>query len=107
KSLNTQAVEGWCAVQKNWVLRNSFFQNVPNLRTLTLNHALCGLNVLRIVVFHQTLHDEWLEQLQSHQLRQTTLKQLEPMTNNNYRATRVFNAPSQQVLTETTLLTLE
>src|SRR5699024_10062238 len=107
ESLNTQAVQGWCAVQKNWVLRNSFFQNVPNLWTLALNHALCGLNVLRIVVFHQTLHDEWLEQLQSHQLRQTTLMQLELRTNNNDRTARVVNALTQQVLTETTLLTLE
>ena len=105
--LDTKTVQGWCTVQKYWVLGNCFFQNVPYLWTLTLNHALCRLNVLRIVVFYQTFHNEWLEQLQCHQLWKTTLVQLQLRTNNNYRTTGIVNTLTQQVLTETTLLTLE
>ena len=56
---------------------------------------------------HQTLHDEGLEELQRHLLGQTTLVHLQLRTNHNHGTTGVVHALTQQVLTETTLLTLE
>ena len=107
KRLNTEAVQGRCTVQQNRVLSNNLFQNVPNLRAETLNHTLSALNVLSVAQLHQTLHDEGLEQLQSHLLGQTTLVHLQLRTNHNHGTTRVVNTLTEQVLTETTLLTLQ
>src|SRR5690625_1293481 len=107
EGLDTQAVQRWCAVQQNRVLGDDLFENVPNNRVGALNHALGALDVLGVVQVDQALHDEGLEQLNSHFLRQTTLVQFELRTNNNYRTTRVVNTLTKQVLTETTLLTLE
>ena len=100
-------MQGWCTVEHHWVLGNSLFQHIPHLGTLTLHHALCRLDVLRIALLHQTLHHEWLEQLQRHQLWQTTLVQLQLRTNDNHGTTGVIHALTQQVLTETALLALE
>src|SRR5690606_33647848 len=48
-----------------------------------------------------------LEQLQCHFLGQTTLVQTQGWPHNDHRTTRVVNALTEQVLTETTLLTLD
>ena len=105
--LNTEAVQGWCAVQQNWTLADDLFENIPHLGTATLNHALRALDVLSVAQVDQTLDNEWLEQLECHLLRQTTLVQLELRTHDDDRTARVVHALSEQVLTETTLLTLE
>ena len=94
-------------VEHHWVLRNGLFQHVPDLWALALHHALCGLDVLSVVVFDQALHNEGLEQLECHQLRQTTLVQLQLRTDDNNGTTGVVHALTQQVLAETTLLTLQ
>ena len=67
--LNTQAVQRRRTVQHHRVLRNGFFQHVPHLGALAFHHALGRLDVLCVLVFHQTLHHERLEQFQRHQLR--------------------------------------
>ena len=46
KSLNAQAVKGWCAVKKYWTLLNNLFQRSPNLWSGSFNHALGALDVL-------------------------------------------------------------
>ena len=107
KRLNTQAVQGWCTVQQNRVLSDDLFKNIPHRRAETLNHTLSCLDVLSVVQINQALHHERLKQLKRHLLRQTTLVQLQLRTNHDDRTARVVNTLTQQVLTETTLLTLE
>jgi hypothetical protein len=107
ESLDSQTVQGRCTVQENWMLSNNFLKNIPHDWTSTLDHTLCGLDVLSVIEINQTLHYKWLEELESHLLWQTALVQLELWTNNDYRTSRVVNALSEQVLTETTLLTLQ
>src|SRR5699024_3062227 len=107
EGLDTQAVQRWCTVQHHRVLGDGLFQNVPDLGALALNHALRGLDVLRIGLLHQALHHERLEQLQGHQLRQTTLVQLQLRTNDNHRTARVVQTLAQQVLAESALLTIQ
>ena len=51
--------------------------------------------------------DERFEQDQSHFLRQTALVQFQLRTDNDHGTTRVVDSFTQQVLTETTLLTAE
>ena len=105
--LNAQAVQGWCTVQQHGVLANDLVEDVPHLGTLTLNLALRCLDVLGEVLVDQALHDEGLEEFQSHLLRQTTLVHLQLRANNDNGTTRVVDALTKQVLTETSLLALE
>ena len=85
--LNTKAVKRRCAVEHDWVLCDDFFENIPNHRACALDHTLCRLDVLRMIEIDKALHDEWLEEFQSHLLWQTTLVQLELRTNDDDRAT--------------------
>ena len=107
EGLNTQAVQRRCAVQQNRMLLNDLLEDVPHHRTLTLNHALSRLHILSVLKVSQTLHDERLEQLQRHRLRQTTLVHLELRADDNDRAARIVDALTKQILTETALLALK
>ena len=60
-----------------------------------------------MVEVHQTLHDEWLEQLERHLLGQTALVQLQLWTDDDNRTTGVVDSLAEQVLAEATLLALE
>ena len=107
EGLDAQTVEGWCAVEQHRMLCNDLFENVPHDRTRTLNHALGALDVLSVVEIDKALHDEGLEELESHLLGQTTLVQLELWADNDDRAAGVVDALAQQVLAEAALLALE
>jgi hypothetical protein len=85
--LDTQAVKSWCAVEEHWMLCNHFFKNIPYDWTSTLDHTLCGLDVLRVVEINQALHYEWLKEFKCHLLWKTTLVKLQLWANNNYRTT--------------------
>ena len=74
---------------------------------MPLYHALGSFDVLGFPVFHQHLHYEGLEQLQSHRLGQTALVQLQLRTNHDNGTTGIIHALAQQVLAETPLLALE
>ena len=105
--LNTQTVQGWCTVQENGAFANNLFENIPHLGTAALNHTLSALDVLSVAQINQALDHERLEQLESHLLRQTTLVEFQLRTNHDHGTTGVVNTLTEQVLTETTLLTLE
>jgi len=105
--LDAQAVKRRRAVQQHRVLADDLFEDVPHLRAAALDHALCRLDVLRVVELHQSLHDERLEQFQGHLLGQTALVQLELRSDHDDRTARVVDTLAEQVLTETTLLALE
>src|SRR5581483_6151747 len=82
-------------------------QDVPDLRAGALNDALGALDVVGQAAVHQGVHDEGLEQLQRHALRQAALVQLQLRTDNDDRAAGVVHALAQQVLAEAALLALE
>ena len=105
--LNTKAVKRRGTVEEHGVLSNDRLQHVPHLWATTLNHALGRLDVERVFAVNESLHHEWLEQFQGHELWQTTLVELERWANDDDGTARVVNALSEQVLTETSLLTLQ
>ena len=107
KRLDTQTVKGRCTVKKHWVFADNFSENVPNLWQLALNHLFGSFDGGSKTTHFQLAENERLEQLESHLLRQTTLVQTQGRTYGNYRTTRVVNTLTEQVLTETTLLTLD
>ena len=55
----------------------------------------------------EPLHDERLEQLERHLLRQTALLQAQLRTDDDHRTARVVDALAEQVLTEPALLALQ
>ncbi|SGK48354.1 Uncharacterised protein [Mycobacterium tuberculosis] len=107
EGLDTQPVQGGCAVQQHRVLGDDLFEHIPPLGALALHHALGALDVLRMVEVHQPLHHERLEQLQRHQLGQTALVQLELRADHDDRPARVVDTLAEQVLPEPALLALE
>ena len=107
EGLNTQAVQRRCTVQQHGVLTDDVVEDVPHLGALAFNLALCSLHILSEVLLNQALHDEGLEEFQSHLLGQTTLMKLQLRADDDNGTTRVVDALTQKVLTETTLLTLE
>src|SRR5690606_4074137 len=105
--LDTQTVQRRCTVQQDRVLADDLGEDVPHFRQLALDHLLGGLDGGRQTTVLQLAEDEWLEQLQRHLLGQTALVQAQGRTDHDHRTTGVVDALTQQVLTETTLLTLD
>ena len=107
EGLDAQAVQGGCAVQQHGALADDLLEHVPHLRTAALDHALGALDVLSVAQVDEALDHERLEQLESHLLGQTALVELQLRSDDDDRTTRVVDALSEQVLAETTLLSLE
>ena len=107
EGLHTETVKRRCTVQEHGVLASYVLELLPHRNVALLDHALRGTNVLRRAVGHEGPHYEWLEEFERHDLRQTALVQLQTRTNDDDRTGRVVNALTEQVLAETTLLTLQ
>ena len=107
EGLDAEAVQRGRPVEQHRVLGDDLLQHVPHLRAAALDHALGGLDVLRVVEVDQPLHDERLEQLQRHLLGQAALVQLELRADDDDRTARVVDALAEQVLAEPALLALE
>ena len=104
---NPEAVQRGCAVEKHGMLLNHFFQAVPHGGVHALDKSLRRLDVLRNLALHQGLHDERLEELKRHFLRQTTLVQLQVRADHDDRTAGVVHSLTKQVLTEPAFLTLQ
>jgi hypothetical protein len=72
-----------------------------------LHHLLRRLDGGDVAALFELVVDERLEQLERHDLGQTTLVQLELRTDDDDRTAGVVDALAEQVLTETALLALE
>src|SRR5579883_373630 len=107
ESLNTQPVQGRRPVQQDRMFADDLLEDVPNLRTLFLYHALRRLDGRRHAVELELVIDERLEQLERHLLRQAALVQLELGTDDDHRTTRIVDALAEQVLTEPALFALQ
>src|ERR671920_589062 len=105
--LDAEAVQGRCTVQQHGVFGDDLFEHVPDLRTVTLHHALGRLDVLGVVEVNQALHHERLEELQRHLLGQAALVQLQLRADDDDRTAGVVDALTEEVLAETALLALE
>ena len=107
EGLDAETVQRRCAVEHHRVIGDDLLEHVPHLRTRALDHPLRGLDVRREVLVDEPLHDERLEQLERHDLRQTALVQVQVRTDDDHRTARVVDALAEQVLTEPSLLALE
>src|SRR5690606_14376278 len=85
--LDTEAVKGGRAVQQHRVLLDDVLEHIPDLGAHAFDHALRALDVVRVAFVDQALHDEWLEELQRHLLRQAALVHLQVRADHDDRAT--------------------
>jgi len=107
ESLNTQTVKCRSTVQQYWMAFHYVFKNIPDHRLLTVHDLLSRLHSLYDTSLDQLTDNERLVQFGSHQFRNTTFMHSQLRANNNYRTGRIVNAFTQQVLTETSLLTFQ
>ncbi len=63
--LNAKAVKGWSAVQKNRVILNNFFQDVPHHRILLLDEFFRLLNGSAVAALLEAVIDEGLEEFRA------------------------------------------
>ena len=82
-------------------------QRIPHLVFRTLDHLTGRFDVVRLIGFYQSFHNERLKQLQRHLLGQAALIELELRPDDDYGTAGIVDALSEQVLTEAALLTLE
>ena len=105
--LDAEAVERRRPVQEHRMLGDDLLEHVPDLRDHRLHHLLGGLDVLHRLALDQPAHDERLEELERHELRQPALVELQVRPGDDHRAARVVDALAEQVLAEAALLALE
>ena len=105
--LDAEAVERRRAVEQHRVLGDDLLEHVPDLGDHRLDVLLRRLDVLDGLPLDEPAHDERLEELERHQLRQPALVQLEVRPGDDHRAARVVDALAEQVLAEAALLALE
>src|SRR5262249_33873286 len=94
-------------VQQHRMLRDHLLEHVPDLRDHRVHVLLRGLDVLDRLALDEPAHDERLEELEGHQLREPALVQLQVRPRDDHRAARVGAALADQVLAERALLALE
>ena len=107
EGLDAETVQGRCAVQHDRMFADHFFQDIPDHRLLSLDHALGGLDGGGQAHDFQAVEDERLEQFQRHQLGQAALMQLEGRADHDDRTAGVVDALAEQVLTEAAALALD
>ena len=107
KCLNTETVKRRGAVEQHGVFLDNGFESVPDLVLCALDHLSCLLNVGCGADFHKSLHDKGLEQLESHLFGQAALIHFKLRTDDDNRTAGIVDALTEQVLTETSLLTLK
>src|SRR5256885_4138040 len=105
--LDAEAMERRRAVQQHRMLLDDLFQDVPDLALHLVDVPLGRLDVLDDLPLDEPAHDERLEELERHQLRQAALVQAQVRAGDDHRAAGVVDALAQQVLAEAALLALQ
>ena len=107
KGLNAQTVQGRCTVQQDGMILDDDLKGVPDFWTGPIHHFTGGFDVVGSAGLHQTLHDEGLEELQSHLLRKTALIHFQLRPDDDNRTSGIVDTLAQQVLTEPSLFALQ
>ena len=107
EGLNSKTVQGWCTVEEHRMSLHHVLQNVPHHRLLRIHNLLGALHGFDHASFDHLADDEWLVQFRGHVLGHATLVELEVRSHDDDRTRRVVHTLSQQVLTETPLLSFQ
>ena len=107
KCLYGKTVKRRSTVQKNRMVLDNRLKGVPDLGAC-LFHFLLGIFYIGCALrFHEALHNERLEKLESHFLRQSALIYLQRRTYDDNGTSGIVDTLAEQVLTEASLLTAE
>ena len=107
ESLDRKTMQSRRAVQQHRMSSRHFFQNIPDLRRLALDHLLRAADRVDVAEILEPPNDERLEKNERHLLRQTALMQFQFRTDDDDRTARIIDALAEQVLTETSAFALE
>ena len=107
KCLDAQSVQCRCTVEHNRMLFDNILQHIPYFYLLAFYHLLGRFDIVCLTSGDKFFHNERLEELDGHLLGQTALIDLKFRTYNDNGTSGIVNTLAQQVLTETSLLTLE
>ena len=107
EGLDSKPVQRRCSVEHDGVLLDHFVQDRPDFAGLGLYEGLGLLDVAGQVVLDKLLDQERLEELESHLGGNSALVHPELRTDDDNRTSAVVDTLSEQVLSETALLTLE
>ena len=107
EGLDAEAVQCGRAVEQDRPVPDHLVQHVPDLGPSALDDALGALDVVRQPLAYEGVHDERLEQLQRHLLRQPALVQPQVRADHDHGAAGVVDALTEQVLAEASLLALQ
>ena len=105
--LDRQTVKCRGTVKHNRMTLHHVLKDIPDNRLTTVYYLLSALYSLHDTALNELTDDKWLIELGSHKLWQTNLAHIELRTYDDNRTTRVVNTLTEQVLTETSLLTLQ
>src|SRR5690242_6917468 len=83
EGLDAETVKRRSTVQKNRMLANDLFKNVPNDRLLSLDHFAGLFDGCCVLVFFELVVNERLEKLERHFLWQTALVQFQLWADND------------------------
>ena len=86
EGLDPETVQRRCAVQQHRMLGDHLFEDVPDLGRHRVDVLLGRLDVLDGLPLDEPAHDERLEELERHQLRQAALVQLQRRAGDDHRA---------------------
>src|SRR4026207_2166215 len=92
--LDAEAVERRGAVQQDGMVLDDLLEDVPDLGPDALDDALGALDVVGEALLDELAHDERLEQLERHLLRQSALMQLQLGADDEDRPPRPVDAPA-------------
>src|SRR6476620_1720480 len=105
--LDAETMQRRRAVQQHRMLRDDLLEDVPDLLGHRVDVLLRRLDVLHGLPLDEPAHDERLEELECHQLRQPALVQLQTGAGDDHRAAGIVDPLAEQVLAEPALLALE
>ena len=89
------------------MIGDHLFEDIPDDLVDALDDPFRALDVVGVALLDELPHDERLEQLQGHLLRQAALVELELRPDDDDRAAGVVHPLTQEVLAEPALLALE
>jgi len=102
-----KTVERGSTVEEHRVTLHDILEDVPNDGFAAIDDLLGTLHGLYDTALNELANDERLVKLCRHQLRETALANLQLGTDNDNRTCGIVDTLTEQVLTETALLTLE
>ena len=107
ESLNAEAVKRRSTVEHYRMILDHGLKGVPDFRSGPVDHLSGALDVIGNSLVHKILHNKGFEELKCHFLRKTALIKFQFRSDNDNGTSGVVNTFSEEVLTESSLLTFQ